>query len=330
MNNHLTDRQLLDAQFRLCTDEQSAAIAEHLAECADCRNRADALRQKFASLDLLRGDVSTSEQLIAETLRQVRNAPERRTMLLPRFGWAAAFAAAAVLLALLYTGPFAGKRPMQVAMSVEVTAPSSQVEAPHEEMKNATTPPVDEIADYAAAAGKDQREAPATEPVELKGDRAESVLAMAESKPAFRRPFALGESAVAMKASRGHFAAPAAVPPARGNEWSVSAPPDVTVSVNPSLVDGDEALRKLKKEDHRTARQYAVHVINPSKNAATALVTRTFATTNWTVSVPGSMARVSTQDAHVVELSIEAPAESERAFPCTVITPAKPTQGVVP
>ena len=344
MNNHLTDRQLLDAQFKLCAATQAEAVAAHLAECADCRGRADALKQKFASLDLLRGDVSASEQLIAETLRQVRNEPKPHPAFLPRLGWLGGLAAAAaVLVALLYVGPVTTRRTTQVAMTVKVPAPAVEVamrQEVYEEMRAKEVPAErNEVADYAVLTDKDQI-APAAEArgagAELARERAdydaEGEIATPEPKSSSGGGFAVGRSAVAMKAARGFsFAAPPpAAPQPVQSEWSVSAPADVTVSVNPALVEFDDALQKLKKGDGKMAQQYSVQVVNSSKNPATALVTRSFSTTNWLVRVGDDMVRVSTQDAQNVELSIEAPAQSTKSFHCTVIVPAEPAKGVVP
>ena len=327
MNNHLTDRQLLDARFKLCTDAQAEAVNAHLTECADCRNRADALKRKFASLDLLRGDVSASKQLIAETLRQVRNEPEPKTVFLPRLGWlAGTAAAAALLLVFFFAGPIA-KQPEPLAMTREAAAPAVQMAMKEETpAENANLPTASDIAD------KDVNE-PAVEALvageeiaEAKLDSVGGQLAMAAPKPSADGGFTLKRSAVAMKAVRGFAAAPAAAP----TEWSVSAPADVTVSVHSALVEFDPAVQKLKKGDGMTARQYSVQIINASPNTATAQITRSFGTTNWSVSISDDAVRVSTQETQNVMLSIEAPAQSTKQFHCTVILPAEPAKGVVP
>ena len=331
MNNHLTDRQILDARFKLCTDAQADAVNAHLAECADCRNRADALKQKFTSLDLLRGGTSASEQLIAETLRQVRNEPEPKTILLPRLGWLAGTAAAAALVVVFFAGPLA-KQPEQLAMTREAAAPAVQMAMKEEPpAENANLPTASDIAD------KDVNE-PAVEALvageeeiaEAKCDAVGGQLAMAAPKPAAGGTFALKRSAVAMKALRAPVADGVTGATYNPSEWSIYAPADVTVSVHPALVEFDPAVQKLKKGDGMTARQYSVQIINASPNIATAQITRSFGTTNWSVSAADSAVRISTQDEHSVALSIEAPAESTKSFHCTVILPAEPAKGVVP
>ena len=54
MNRHLTEQELIEFQFKLASDDQSAEISGHLEECAQCREHLKKLQRKFASLDLLR------------------------------------------------------------------------------------------------------------------------------------------------------------------------------------------------------------------------------------------------------------------------------------
>ncbi len=54
MKRHLTEEELIEHKFKLASDEQAAGRAEHLAGCAECRERLELLGQKFAALDLLR------------------------------------------------------------------------------------------------------------------------------------------------------------------------------------------------------------------------------------------------------------------------------------
>ncbi len=327
MNNHLADRQILDARFKLCTDAQAYAVNAHLAECAECRNRADALKQKFASLDLLRGDARASEQLIAETLRQVRSEPEPKTVFLPRLGWLAGTAAAAALLLVIFlAGPLA-RQPSQLAMTREAAAPAVQMAMKEETpAENANLPTASDIADKDANEPAVEALVAGEEIAEAKLDSVGGQLAMAAPKPSADGGFALKRSAVAMKAVRGFATAPAAAP----TEWSVSAPADVTVTVHPALVELDPAVQRLKKDDGMTARQYSVQIINASPNIATARITRSFGTTNWSVSATDDAVRISTQDEHSVALSIEAPALSTKSFHCTVVLPAEPAKGVAP
>ncbi len=57
MNEHLTEQQLIDCQFKLADEAGLNAARTHLDECAECRQRLEKLVRKFAALDLLRGEI---------------------------------------------------------------------------------------------------------------------------------------------------------------------------------------------------------------------------------------------------------------------------------
>jgi len=70
MKRHLTEKELIEYRFRLASDEQAGASAEHMAGCAECRERLEQLDRKFAALDLLKEDVHASDELIAQVMEQ--------------------------------------------------------------------------------------------------------------------------------------------------------------------------------------------------------------------------------------------------------------------
>ncbi len=102
MERHLTERELIEYRFRLASDKRAGSGGEHLARCADCRERLEVLNRKFASLDLLREDVHASEELISQVLAQTKD-DGRRTMddgrFIPRLWsrWVGAVAAVLVV-----------------------------------------------------------------------------------------------------------------------------------------------------------------------------------------------------------------------------------------
>ncbi len=108
MEHHLTERELIEHRFRLTSDEQAGAAAEHLARCTECRSRLEQLSRKFASLDLLREDVQVSQELISQVLEQAKDDRGRRmddgrfvfhpSSLVPRLSFRWVGAVAAVLL----------------------------------------------------------------------------------------------------------------------------------------------------------------------------------------------------------------------------------------
>jgi hypothetical protein len=85
MNQHLTEQQLIDYQFKLADAAGTSAAQAHLDECQECRQRLQKLARKFASLDLLRGEIEVSESLLSKT---VENAVGNRGMgILPMSGF---------------------------------------------------------------------------------------------------------------------------------------------------------------------------------------------------------------------------------------------------
>ncbi len=77
MNQHLTEQQLIDYQFKLASEPDMTAARAHLDECDQCRQRLQKLVRKFASLDLLRDEIGVSEDLLSKT---VANATQPRGM----------------------------------------------------------------------------------------------------------------------------------------------------------------------------------------------------------------------------------------------------------
>jgi hypothetical protein len=58
MKRHLTEEELIQQRFELAAGEQAAEQAEHLAGCAECRQRLELLGQKFAQRPVSRRVVS--------------------------------------------------------------------------------------------------------------------------------------------------------------------------------------------------------------------------------------------------------------------------------
>ena len=107
MNGHLTEQQLIDYQFKLASEAGMDEARAHLEACEACRHQLEQLARKFASLDLLRGELKVSEALIAQTVESAATRSLRRTVSLPRFAWLGATAAALVVgVALLLVSNF--------------------------------------------------------------------------------------------------------------------------------------------------------------------------------------------------------------------------------
>ena len=93
--NHLTEQQLIEYQFKLATDIQAEETAAHLESCAQCRDHLEKLKRTFTALDLLRGEVKASEELVSQVLEQSKKPTSARIFFISKPFW---FTAAAVLL----------------------------------------------------------------------------------------------------------------------------------------------------------------------------------------------------------------------------------------
>ncbi len=94
MENHLTENELIEYRFGLSSQEQQSICSEHLAGCAECRQRLEKLIKKFAALDLLRADAQVSEELISEVLEQAAQPVRRKIVPFYKSPWIGAVAAA--------------------------------------------------------------------------------------------------------------------------------------------------------------------------------------------------------------------------------------------
>ena len=84
MNQHLTEQQLIDYQFKLASEPDMNAAQTHLDDCEECRQRLQGLVRKFATLDLLREDVGISEGLLSKTFESAVQARPGRAVWLSR------------------------------------------------------------------------------------------------------------------------------------------------------------------------------------------------------------------------------------------------------
>ena len=106
MKRHLTEEELIEHQFKLASDEQTAGADEHLAGCAECRERLVGPPERacsgLAALDLLREDVPASEELISQAITQAKRPASRRIVPFGKYHWIGTAAAVLVVgLALL-------------------------------------------------------------------------------------------------------------------------------------------------------------------------------------------------------------------------------------
>jgi hypothetical protein len=110
MKRHLTERELIEYQFKLIPDERMKKITGHLQSCAQCREQSERLKHKFAALELLRKKPKVSQDLIARVVKQ-STLPVRTTTLFKKPAWLGA-AAAVLLIGFLALVAHFNKQPM--------------------------------------------------------------------------------------------------------------------------------------------------------------------------------------------------------------------------
>jgi len=96
MQNHLTERELIEYQFKLAPQMRMKEAAEHLQSCGECREHLEKLKRKFATLDLLREETKISEDLISRVVEQASQPVQKRIVWFRKYAWLSS--AAAVLL----------------------------------------------------------------------------------------------------------------------------------------------------------------------------------------------------------------------------------------
>ncbi len=141
MNQHLTEQQLIDYQFKLASEPDMEAARVHLDKCDQCRQKLRKLVRKFASLDLLRDEIGVSEDLLSKTVANATQArgmgilPMWRRAILPwRLPAAGAVAAAVIVGAALLLVSNSGRdnriaptmAPSPLAQSATPAAPADQ------------------------------------------------------------------------------------------------------------------------------------------------------------------------------------------------------------
>ncbi|MHC4440183.1 MAG: hypothetical protein ACYS3S_22760, partial [Planctomycetota bacterium] len=96
MENHLTENELIEYQFKLGSQEQQNASSKHLTGCGECRERLEKLNKKFATLDLLREDAHVSEELISQVIAQAKQPARQKFIPFYKSPWVKTVAAVLV------------------------------------------------------------------------------------------------------------------------------------------------------------------------------------------------------------------------------------------
>jgi len=136
MENHLTERELIEYQFKLASESRAEEIAGHLESCSRCREQLEKLQRKFAALDLLRGETEVSEELISQVIEEAKKPTPAKIFFLRKPVWAGA--AAVLLLGLILISNM-NRDERQIEEVSKETAPATRTMRLAEEPK-ATLP----------------------------------------------------------------------------------------------------------------------------------------------------------------------------------------------
>ena len=139
MENHLTENDLIEYRFGLSSQQQQSISSEHLASCAECRERLEKLNTKFAALDLLREDAHVPEALISEVLEQAGQPVRRKVVPFYKSPWIGAVAAAVIVCFVLLMSNLNLEKTTQQPFAVE-PEPEGRTIRKESEAKGQATP----------------------------------------------------------------------------------------------------------------------------------------------------------------------------------------------
>ncbi len=123
--NHLTEKDLIEYQFKLASQEQIAEAAEHLKECEKCRQLNERLAAKFSSLELLREEPQLSEELVSRVLESIKTSRQTKlklkTFKIP--AWIGAAAAVLLVTSLLVVSEIKEQRKSKLTEGLRIKQP---------------------------------------------------------------------------------------------------------------------------------------------------------------------------------------------------------------
>ena len=147
MKHHLTEKELIEYQFKLASDAQMKEAAEHLEGCGQCRGNLEKLQRKYAALDLLGEKAEISEDLISRVTEQASRPVVKTIAWFKKPLWMSSAAAVLVVGLVLIANQLGedgakqreiAKEPMPTADKMELR--SSPSIAPTTEMEVASKP----------------------------------------------------------------------------------------------------------------------------------------------------------------------------------------------
>ncbi len=128
MEHHLTERELIEYQFKLVSDMQIKEAAEHLQGCGQCREYLEKLQRKFAALDLLHEEAKISEDLISQVIEQANRPVRTRIVWFKKYAWLSS-AAAVLLIGILLVAIQLGKDEIKKREVTKGPMPAVEMEA---------------------------------------------------------------------------------------------------------------------------------------------------------------------------------------------------------
>jgi len=140
MKNHLTERELIEYQFKLADENRVKEIAGHLESCTQCSEQLEKIQRKFATLDLLRDQGKVSEDLISQVVEQAKKSTPTKILFFGRHIW---LSAAAVLLLGLLLISNTGKQEKRTEDAFEESIPETTTMELAEEPRSTTPTDLD-------------------------------------------------------------------------------------------------------------------------------------------------------------------------------------------
>jgi hypothetical protein len=114
MKAHLTEQELIEYQFKLTSDVQVGEIAGHLEDCSQCRGHLEKLQRKFAALELLREEITASDDLISRVVEQAARHVRKRIIWFKKPAWLSAVAAVLLVGFILLANHLIEEKPREL------------------------------------------------------------------------------------------------------------------------------------------------------------------------------------------------------------------------
>jgi hypothetical protein len=151
MKRHLTEKELIEYQFKLASETQMKEAAEHIKGCGQCRGSLEKLQRKYAALDLLGGKTEISEDLISRVTEQAGKPVVQKIAWFKRPVWMSSAAAVLVVGLIMVANQFNADRTKQQEIAKESMPTSDKMKlrssksiAPTTEMEVANKPDITE------------------------------------------------------------------------------------------------------------------------------------------------------------------------------------------